>query len=189
MEKLIPFNQESADILNQEFSGTLFRSTEDFITFYNSGLINKTAEDVTEFAAKVDETFKNVKLQGKSLVFISPAEVYIEEISNSLLPWQVATKVKRILMTALNEKLITPDSQISLHQSYVNVVDRGEDLSYRRLSEEKLSLHGKPIHNEMLFMLHKKFSHDKAEGYHMFVASDFLNLNEDFLKEAHSIVV
>lgn len=189
MEKLIPFNQESADILNQEFSGTLFRSTEDFITFYNSGLINKTAEDVTEFAARVDQTFKNVKLQGRNLVFISEAEVYIEELSDALIPWQVATKVKRILIDALGEKVINTSSQISLHQSYVNLIVHDEESSYRRISDEKVSINGKAIDDETLTLVYEKFSHDKSGDYHVFIASDFLNLDENFLKEAHSIVV
>lgn len=187
MEKFIPFDVKQATELNEELSGTLFRSTEDFVTFYNSGLVNKTADDVAEFAAKVDATFKNIKLQGKDLVFISPAEVYIEEISNALLPWQVATKVKRILTNALNEGIINPSSQISLGHSYVELIMPDED-SPQRLSDEKLSLHGKTLGDEMLFTIHKKFSHDKTEGYHTFIASDFLNLNEDFLTEVHGIV-
>lgn len=71
-------------------------SVEWFIDTYNSGLINTKNWLISEIADEVVSTYKNVEIKRKQFVFISEAEIALNEIMYNLgSKWSYITRLKR----------------------------------------------------------------------------------------------
>jgi len=182
MTNLIPFDELAAEALDGKLAATMFRSTQDFISFYNSGLINKGADEVVAFANEIDACFKNVKLQGKNLVFISVNEVYMHEIVEALKPWEILVKAKRAVEDLIKEGVLEENSLIDISSGSIQLAEPEADgFSYKKLSDEKLF---KGSEDELVAEIHEKYSSSNRDD--LFVASDFLLLEDGFIADIHS---
>lgn len=189
MSQLIPFDETVAEELNGRFSQTMFRSTVDFINFYNSGLINKSADEVNDFAGEVDNTFKNVKLQGKTLVFISKAEVELNEALRELKKWEIIIKVKDRLSALVDEGSLKNDTLVEFSSNNTGVLysladGEHDELNTQKVTEEKFF---KPADEELVVEIHGEISNAESGKLHFFV-SDFTSLDDQFITEIHSIL-
>lgn len=141
MSNFMPQNQEKAQALEEKLSESIFRSVKDFVQFYNSGLINKSFGDVKETAKEITETFKNVKEKSGQLVLISEEEVFIEEIIETLKPWEGIIKAKREVTTALKDNKINEDSILILNDKLsldVISTDEEDNETFSPISGERL---------------------------------------------------
>lgn len=188
MTELIPFDPQAAADLDARFSSTMFRSTEDFINFYNSGLINKNAEEVVSFAAAVDSTFKNVKLQGKTLTFISKAEVELGETLAELYKWEIIApaqdRLSRLVLAGdLNEDDVVEFKDGQLFK--VVSTDGGDELE--RLVDEKFY---RGSENSSIVAIHEEHSTiDDPEDCLRFRVSDLIRLDSSFISEIYRAAI
>lgn len=189
MTELIPFDESVAADLDTRLSKTLFRSTTDFITFYNSGLINKVAGDVVAFANEIDEAFKNVRLQGKSLVFISVNEVYMAEINAKLEEWDVFVKVKRAVIDLVADGTLSNDSVVVFTPDAVGVMQEEKDgddgVETVKVSDEKFFKN-----QDAVVALAESVSNvEKGDSaVAKFTVSELLSTYDEFIKEVHDLL-
>ena len=186
MSNLMPFRAEDAEALNTKLSSTMFRSTQDFISFYNSGLINKAAEEVASLASEVDATFKNVKLQGRTLVFISENEVYLEELLVELKIWEVIAKVKTRLQELVNAQGLSGEETVYFPEEAAGQLHRytlGEEAGVKLLEERFF----KNSEEELGRAAHRRISSLENNGgtHYLFQVSDFLNADDSFVSDVY----
>lgn len=189
MTELIPFDRAAAEELNSTFGTTMFRSTEDFINFYNSGMINKGDPKVADFAAEVDSHFKNVKLQGKNLVFISKAEVELDEVIRELHKWEIIAKVRDRLAGLLAEGAVDRETVVCFSDENVGVLEKvvpledGNEVRREKLLDEKFF---RPADEELVsetLRAHRSISSPRS-----FLVRDLLDLEDSFISDIHQLL-
>lgn len=190
MSQLIPVSTEAAATLESTLSETMFQSTDKFIEFYNSGLINKSSDEVSSLAVSVNNTFKNVKLQNKNLMFISREEVEITEVLHELRKWEILVKIKDRLSEELEEMRITEDTVVEFNNSVDGVL-------FRASEEYGDTQHAEKIFEERFFKASKQYLVDEVHAERSSVPSsetnkalrfyvrDFTSLNDEFVSTLH----
>lgn len=179
MSNFIPANIEKANELEARLSKEIFRSAKEFVEFYNSGLINKKFDKVKDIAKEITEVFKNVKEKSGNLVFISEAEVTLEEIIQKLSPWEAIVKAKRETQDAINAKIINSETTVILTESgtlsYIN-----EDNEISTLNGEKIHIKTDNIEQLLSYSSYGNEYQAEYEGY-PFQANDLANIDTDFI--------
>lgn len=188
MNQFIPYSEEKAEKLSQQLSGTLFNNVENFVNFYNSGIIAKRSDEIVELTKEVVGTYKNLEEKGGLIVFLSEAEVYLSETFELLTPWTFVVRIKRELSDIKNEGKIKDDTIIAFSKN----TDFGYALKLSKKDDQNILT---KIGNEKIFTkehqlseIFDKFSSIKQsddENYY-FRASDFLNLNDSFITQIHN---
>lgn len=187
MNTFIPYSDERAAKLNEKFSSTLFGNVENFVNFYNSGMIAK--REVSELTKEVVNTYKNLEEKGGLIIFLSEAEILLSETLNLLEPWVFLVKIKRELEDARDNGEIKDESVI--------VFSKNENAGYtlnlvKRINDENVL---KKVGVERIFSkeeqaqeIFEKVSSVRQEDseYFYFKASDFLNLDDSFIVNIHS---
>lgn len=199
---MIPVSDEHVAALQQHLQGAgkgLFDSPLAFINLYNSGIINKSNEEVKETARRIVETYKNLREQYNEIVFLSEAEVALQEIRESLEPWHIVAPLKRIVEDLVNEDVISLQSDIALSGS--------EDVGY--LLEAKTvtdpdtgqrSLELSKVSREKLFTRYEQldpiFRNDEkilTEAYEtndvwVFTVEEILSLDDSFTVQIQELL-
>lgn len=189
MPHLMPVTEELAAALEARLAGSKFRSTEFFIDFYNSDLLNKGAEEVAEVAQAVEATFKNVKLQGKHLKFISESEVYLSEVREELHLWGILLRVKSRLRELVEEGTLERTAEVEFSPEQVGVLEHrteaeGGEVHRTRLADEKFF---KPADEEAMRLAHRRYS---SVGVDLrFAVEDFLQLDDGFISDVWELTV
>lgn len=190
MEKFIVVSQQAKEEFDTEISSTPFKSVEEFINFYNSGIISKRAPLVTELLAGLKVTYKDIEEKSGQIIFLDPAEVYLQEVLEELQPWKLITKIKREVQTALENGKINDSSALVFSPAstgYLCRVERneeGENLA-ERIGVEKLFT--KPEDVKEVF---EKYSStgEGGDGTYYFYTSDFSSLEDNFIQHIHSLI-
>lgn len=190
MAKFMPVNEEQATILNEKLSKTMFRSVADFVNFYNSGLINKSHDDIVKTANEITKNFKNVKEKNRKLVFISEQEVFLDEITHSLSEWTLLTKIKREIEQLVSDNEITTDSVILFTPDAIGYIvrDSEDESEYIKLNDEKL------FHKMSdIVPVYDKYSTIKnadkaAEEVYQFMVFDIVNIDATFIDKMHDLL-
>jgi len=189
--KFIPKSTEAAELLDQDLSSTIFKNSSGFVELYNSEIINKKNDEVRGVLERVIETFKNVREQGSRLIFLSEAEIALNEITESLRVWGVIAKAKRVAEDALDNKEISEDSVLAFsaaHNGFLLKVVFNEDLQENvahKASPEKV--YGKFDEVEAL-VSSGKLEFEEENGVYAFKASELLTLDESFLVDANELI-
>lgn len=118
----------------------MVNTVENFVNFYNSGLINRNNDDVSAIADNVVEAFKNLEKKSGKIVFLSEDEVKLEEISEKLTPWLGLVILRRVVEEGLSEGIITEASDVILDDSgAINFgIDDENDSKTGKLSNDRL---------------------------------------------------
>lgn len=187
MANLMAVNDEKAAELDARFSKSMFRSTQEFIQFYNSGMVNKSDDNVNRFAQEVDQTFKNVRLQGKALVFISEHEVYLSEIMDELKLWEILVPAKARLRELVASEEVATDAKLEFSEDkgtlVLVVADENGGATKTRLSDERFF---KPADVGAV----ERFTAQSSEpGRLSFVASELLEADDNFIGELHRLTI
>lgn len=184
MSNFMPQNQEKAQALEAKLSESIFRSVKDFVQFYNSGLINKSFGEVKQTAKEVTETFKNVKEKSGQLILISEEEVFIEEIIETLKPWEGIIKGKREIITALKEQKINEETVLVLNDrmslEFLTTDEEGEK-TLSSLSGERLFVKTDDISSLLEKSSYGQEFNEEYNGY-VFLARDIANIDIEFVK-------
>lgn len=188
MSKLMPKNNDSAVILDEKLSETLFGSSADFVKHYNSGLINKQAEEVVGILNEVLETYKNVKLQGKTIVFVSQSQIELNEVFNEVSKWNFWYRIWETVSELVSDGTLNDNDLVGFANpstgSLMKVENEdGQDV-FVNVSNERLY---RSSEENLLEMLALDFMH--GYGAHVFRVSDVLGLNFDFIHSVHSAVM
>lgn len=189
--KFIPKSNDEANVLNEELSSTIFKNASGFVELYNSEIINKKNDEVRRVLDRIIETFKNVKEQGARLIFLSEAEIALNEITESLRVWAVITKSKRVAQDAAESNEIDEESILAFsnkHNGHLLKVTYNTDLEeniLQKISSEKV--YGKFDEVEDLISS-GKIRFEEENGIYAFKASELLNLDESFLVDANELV-
>lgn len=152
--KLIPVTQEKESTLDQAFSETLFQSSQMFIQAYNSGLVNKRNEQISDFANRVAATFRNIELSNSELVTISTDEISVNEILSGIEKWKIVVAVKAAVSSLdkngkLNNviRLVANDNEKKgvLYVDYQQTEDDGMISDIREAVSTKIAPNAKGI--------------------------------------------
>lgn len=188
MAQFIPYNQEQAAKLGQDLETTLFGNVSKFIEFYNSGMIAKRSDEVVELVRRVVSTYKNVEEKGGQIIFLSTAEVYLEEINRNLEPWDVIVKIKRELSNAKNENQLSEGDLIVFSKKdqlgyILKVIEKDGQRTTERVGAEKTFNKIKQIKP-----IYEKVSSVRQEDaqFFYFRASDFLSLDTGFIEKIYT---
>jgi len=185
----MPKNNDSAVILDEKLSETLFGSSADFVKHYNSGLINKQAEEVVGILNEVLETYKNVKLQGKTIVFVSQSQIELNEVFNEVSKWNFWYRIWETVSELVSDGTLNDNDLVGFANpstgSLMKVENEdGQDV-FVNVSNERLY---RSSEENLLEMLAMDGSEDEY-GAHVFRVSDVLGLNFDFIHSVHSAVM
>lgn len=120
MATLLTRDEAKARQLDEDLKETFFGSAEKFVELYSEGWINRTNSDIQAIAQQVVDTYQNVQLKGRDIVFVSQTEVMVNEVIDGLAPWKHLTKIKR----ALNDAYGDSDGDIYLTTEQVGYILR-----------------------------------------------------------------
>lgn len=183
----IPYSEEAEHRLDEQLKGTLFGNIENFVNFYNSGMIAKRSDEILELTREVIDTYKNLEEKGGQIIFLSTSEVYLEESINALEAWVPVVKIIRELNNAKEEGKIQEDTVIAFAKEkklgYALAVIQKEDGNVlKRIGNEKTFTRAQQIAD---IFNHVSSTQQQDDGYYFFRASDFLHLDDSFITTIH----
>lgn len=122
MSEFMSVSDAKVQELSERLSRTMFKNPEFFVNMYNSGLINKKHEDVSQIAAEMVATFKNIREQNRTLIFLSRQEVFLNEIVETLEDRSVEVHVKREIDSLLSNGSVKNESVIAFSKESIGHV-------------------------------------------------------------------
>lgn len=186
MSQFMPISNDKDQEIREKISKTIFKTPEDFVKFYNSGLISKNFEQVRSLVQDLKDTYKDIREKKSNLVFISEEEVIIDEMIQKLSVWDTLVKIKREITDFLADKSITSEDiividdtallgKIAVNNEGEEVIETldGDKLFNRSKTDEILSIIGQ------YSSLNKSFD-TKYNGY-IFHVSDLTNIDNSFI--------
>lgn len=180
----MPIDDNQSQNLVNRLSQTIFKSPEDFVNYYNSGLINKRHEDVTSIVNELVTTYRNVKEQGGKILFISKNEIYLNELLTTLSDWEPVIKIKRDVRTLINEGVITEDSVIVFPTEHVgHFVEENSD---ERLNNERLFTKYETI--QSIYGKVSSYRNDGGVEDVKFIVKDFTRIDDSFIERIHQML-
>lgn len=190
MDKFIAVSEQARDNLDRDLAATTFGTVDNFITLYNEGLINKSADLVREILPKLIDTYKDVEEKSRMIIFLDPAEVYLNESMELLEPWQLITKIKREVSTAMESGQLNDYDQILFtdkETGYLCKMVEKEDGSrgYVKIGVEKLFYNPEGV--EEVFEEYSTTG-EGGEGNYSFNVTDFTHLDDSFIQQIHNLI-
>lgn len=186
MEHFMAVDEATDQALKAKLAGSIFRSPEAFIEFYNTGVINRKHADVIALAKEISETYRNVEERGGKLTFITQQEIFVDELRKALGPWAVIVRVKRDLNHLLADEALTQNDVIVFSPENKGfILKQNENGDLEKVSSEKLYSSQEEI-NEV----HEQYSSLAAstEGYLLFRVSDFTSLDDSFIDQMRQLL-
>lgn len=189
MPHFIPVNEELRRILEEDFSRTPFRTPQEFVEFYNSGLASSTSDVVKTYIKKLQETYKDIEFRSNKIIFLDSAEIYLSEFMTKIEPYELAVKVRREVLDAINRGELSEDDFISIGSAesgyLVKIMNIHEDPTIVRVGIERLV--SKPTAVEQIY---QKFSsvHQTFEDNYIFRARDFALLDVSFIENINNSI-
>lgn len=183
MSRFMPADSQAAAELDARLANTIFRSAEDFVKFYNSGLISHRHDDVQNVVDELTRVYRNVKEKGGKLTFVSREEVALRELTRKLELAGLALGVKNEVVRLLaDEVLENGDALFYLSNEFngqVCLVNEEHEVA----PQSKAKAFGKKdgasvLHDEYSSVQHES---NPGEGIYAFRARDFSELDFGFL--------
>ena len=189
MAQFMPYDPSKAEKLNERLGKTIFGNVSTFVSHYNSGLINRSHEEVAYIASEITKTYRDVKSRGNRLIFISEAEVHMNEIYNTLNMWEIIIKVKRDLDQHVHDGDITENDTVLFSGDSVGYAlttnDAGE---LERLSAEKLFTKPGAIGEIYAKYSSRKDPDLSGQGTYQFAVSDLTSLDDSFITRIQELL-
>lgn len=179
MGRFIPTDPAKATALSERITTETRLSPDDFVKFYNTGLINRKNEVVEGLVQELTTVFKDVVKKGTNLTFISQEEVLLTELEAFTSVWLSAVRLKSALQEQVEAGVIVEDARFWLSRQNIRKVLFGEneELFGDRVAESV----------EELDELARRFSSVEQTDANavQFRVSDFLYLDLSFIAEVH----
>lgn len=122
MSRFMPADEGAARALDQKLSTTMFKSAEDFVGFYNSGLINRRHPDVAAVVDEIVQVYRNVKEHNNTIVFISREAVALDEVTQMLTLYSVALPAAEEVKRLLSEETLGQEDVFYLSEMFPGLI-------------------------------------------------------------------
>lgn len=130
----IPVNEERALEFEEELSKSpLFRSTDNFIDIYNSGLINRNNDEIDSVAKEVTTVYKNIDLVNRKFIVKSKSETIAEEFEVLFPHIAFIATLKRIATDVIKDGYPV-DTKLVFVESDPNVVYVKDETSDKEIT-------------------------------------------------------
>jgi len=143
-DSFIIANEELALELDGKLEQLPFRDRDTFIQMYNSGLINRKNEQVSELVEDLIAAYKGIEKRADGITFLDMGEISADELVARAEAYSLLLRLQRIAKEAAAEGLVKDGSQIFVSKS--NVVIRKGDPS----SDNENLMHEHQISSEKL---------------------------------------
>lgn len=188
MTRFMPKSPEAAAALEGDLANSLFKSPSYFVEIYNSGLISHKHDSVVEMLGRLTDTYLDVRVQGGSIVFISPAEVHVDALVSQLEMWSLLVKVKRELESLVASNELSADDVVLFSTDRPGLLlapgeNEGEVI---RLSEARFASK-KSVVDELSARFSSETARDDEADRH-FRVFDLVNVDTDFIGQMASLL-
>lgn len=198
---MMPVSEQHEAALEEHLRTTgrgLFESPAVFIKLYNSGIINKSNDEVKDTARRIVDTYKNIREQGNDLIFLSEAEVVLDEVKASLEPWYIVTSLKRIVGDLVENGELSAEDEIAfstrrdigylLSVTSTHNEDGQPVTELSKISREKLFTRAEQVHpifNGAQKILTNAYEQD---DHIVFTVSEVYNVDDSFVLRIHGLL-
>lgn len=118
----IPIDENIAQEFEAELAKSPFyRSTDNFIAIYNSGMVNRSNDEINDVAKKVTEVYKNVDLVNRQFIVKSYEETVAEEFEVLFPHISFVATLKRIAEDVIGDGF-PEDTKLVFLESDANIV-------------------------------------------------------------------
>lgn len=183
-QQFIPFNAETATSFEEKLSKTFFRDSATFVLMYNSGMINRTNDDVTEILAELLETYKGIEKRRNEITFLTAAEIAVDELITNATAYKSALQVKRTISDAVQAGHIDNEDTAKV-EKYGTVVVETEDGETELVGIKHGNI-GEAAQARLLAILGAPET--DADGTYRLSVHSVLNLDESGVKEAAELL-
>lgn len=184
MNKLIEINEEKTRILNEELQKVgLFSSAEQFIEFYNSGMITTSMPVIKNLADLVQDTYRNVKSYSKKFVVLTEEEVAFDTTIELLKAWKLVSALKRVALQMLDESF-PADTKMVFLKSHAGVLHYVTDEYAQTLekywTQEKLFSGHATLYNNIFLRPYVKVYNEEEDSLYIKL-EDVVDLDDSFI--------
>lgn len=167
-------------------------SIENFISLYNSGMLNKSSKIVADIATIVSEGFKNIELKNKTIFVSSSEEVELDESIEALNRWVPILKLIREVkeeQSKSGEFTLAIDTNGSIYKKSVTVNNEtGEQEEVNEVFVFEKIFKNKEKIEETLYTAGIVAEDTTDIGELIFTSSQFLEVDTSFIGEISRIV-
>jgi hypothetical protein len=179
MARFIAADQAKADELSELITTETTLSLDDFVKFFNSGLINRKNEQVDYLSRELTVVYKDIVKKGHALSFITEEEIALSELHELTDLWLTFVRVKSVLLEAIAEGKTSEDARIEVSAGAIR------DLSSHDNSNVELSTERIVRTPEDATALHARFSSQPEAP--IYLVSDFTQQDESFVLQAREL--
>lgn len=191
MSHFISRNQNLSNKITEKLGNTFFKDAENFVSAYNSGMVSKNNNEISEIANDLVEAYKDVQIKGNQIIFISKSEIFLSESLEALEPWTILVKIKREVEDAITLNVINENSSIAFtpdavgYVTYVKHNESGEEVL------EKIGIEKTFSRQDLIIPLFDKYSssENSYDNTYFFKARDFVELDDSFISRIHEDIL
>lgn len=187
MAQFMPTDEQAAQELEARLAQSIFRSSSDFIGFYNSGLINKKFDDVVETVRQITSVYRDVREKSGKLIIVSHEELFLSEIREELGVWSLIVPLKSHVRDLLAEEVVGNDEVLLFSPDEVGFALKREGADIEKVSEKMFNKQSDiiPVY-EMLSTV--KNENLAQEGSYRFKVSDLANVDTSFITKMRELL-
>lgn len=185
--KLIKVSDEKVlEVQNKLQKLKVFSNPEQFISFYNSGMLSGNNPEIKDIAKAIDRAFLNVKQFSNKLIIKTQEEVAFDSCIELLQGWKAVATMKRVAYQMLEEsfepytKLLFISSKPGvLH--YEGLSDDGEEILIQQYwMRDKIVPSNKALVNN-IFLGKSVFEYDAEKEIIGIKLSDITDVDDSFI--------
>lgn len=138
-DSFITANENLAQELDERLGALPFRDKGTFVQMYNSGLINRKNEQVSELVDALIAAYKGIEKRPDGITFLDMGEISADELVAKAEAYSLLLRLQRIAKQAAQERLIQQGDRIYIGKgNLLYKAARGEGGSDESISSEKL---------------------------------------------------
>lgn len=103
---------EIASNVGDKLAKTPFESKENFVKWFNAGLINKSNDTILSIVRELKAGYKDVVEVGGQIQFLETDEILADEIITAVRNWGVLVSVRRELRALLSANVVNVDQRV-----------------------------------------------------------------------------
>lgn len=187
MAQFMPTNEQAAQELEARLSQSIFRSSAEFIGFYNSGLINKKFDDVVETVRQITSVYRDVREKSGRLIIVSHEELFLSEIRDELGVWSLIVPLKSHTLDLLADEVVSNDEVLLFSPDEVGFALKRDGADIEKVSEKMFNKQSDiiPVYNMLSTVKNENLA---QEGSYRFKVSDLANVDTSFITKMRELL-
>lgn len=185
--KLIKVSEEKVqDVQNKLQKLKVFSNPEQFISFYNSGMLSGNNPEIKDIAKAIDKAFLNVKQFANKLIIKTQEEVAFDSCIELLQGWKTVATMKRVAYQMLEESF-EPDTKLLFISNkpgvlhYEGLSEDGEEIIVQQYwMRDKIVPSNKALVNNV-FLGKSVFEYDAEKEIIGIKLSDITDVDDSFI--------